>query len=136
MGKGAGFVGLLVVVLIGAVSCSKPVEDGVPSISEKEFDATIKSGVALVDFWATWCPPCREQGPIVGKVLQQVDATVVKIDTDHAPNVSEKYGIELLPTLIIFRDGEPVDRFVGLTSEEELLAAIAKASAEAAPASE
>jgi thioredoxin 1 len=97
------------------------------TLTAESFDAqTATQGVVLVDFWATWCPPCRMQGPIVERVAEQVKgrAVVAKLDVDGAKDVSRKFNIEAIPTLIVFKDGKPVKQFVGLTQATELTAAI------------
>ena len=77
----------------------------------------------LVDFYATWCGPCQMMAPI----LEQVGAAlhdklmVVKIDTDKYPDLASQYGIEALPTLVLFKDGQPTQRFEGLLPAEQLI---------------
>jgi len=88
-----------------------------------------KQGVVLVDFFATWCGPCRRQGPIVEKVAEQLkgQAMVGKLDVDEAPETARKFNINGIPALIVFRNGEPVKQFVGVTDAAELVAAITTA---------
>ncbi len=86
-------------------------ETSVITLTAASFDAqTGTQGVVLVDFWATWCPPCRMQGPIVETVAEQVKgrAVVSKLDVDAAKDVSRKFNIEAIPTLIVFKNGEAV----------------------------
>ncbi len=77
----------------------------------------------LVDFYATWCGPCRMIAPI----LEQVQASlknklqVVKIDTDRYPNIASHYQIHALPTLVLFKQGQPVQRFEGVVPPEQLI---------------
>jgi thioredoxin 1 len=98
-------------------------------LNNTNFDSQIRSGITLVDFWAPWCGPCRMQGPILDRVAVQTQgkATVAKLNVDSAPDVAAIYGVQSIPTLIVFRDGEPVREFVGVQSETALLAAIDQA---------
>jgi thioredoxin 1 len=95
-------------------------------LNDVNFDSQIRNGTTLVDFWAPWCGPCRMQGPILDRVAVQTQgqATVAKLNVDDAPGVATAYGIQSIPTLILFRNGEAVRRFVGVQSEAALLAAI------------
>ena len=97
-------------------------------LTDHNFAETIASGVTLVDFWAPWCGPCMTQGPIVEKVAKKVDgrAKVAKVNVDEGPQAAGQYGVRSIPTLIIFKDGNPVEQFVGVQSESQLVSAIEK----------
>jgi thioredoxin 1 len=84
---------------------------------------------ALVDFWAPWCGPCRIQGPTVEKVAEKFDgrAIVAKINVDENPDASSKYGVMSIPTIIVFKGGSELQRFVGVRQEKELAEALEKA---------
>jgi thioredoxin 1 len=127
------------VVLMGvaAVGCdpsdvagvSGPGASEAKNISDAQFDQTIAKGVALVDFWAPWCPPCREQGPIVEQVAKAVGAraTVAKVSVDENGATAAKFNVTAIPTLIVFKDGKQVRRFEGVQSKETLLQTIEEA---------
>jgi thioredoxin 1 len=98
-------------------------------LNDATFSEEISSGITIVDFWAPWCGPCRMQIPILDKVSERVGekATIAKVNVDEAPSVAANYGIRAIPTLILFKDGESVQQFVGVRGEDELVAAIESA---------
>jgi len=77
----------------------------------------------LVDFWATWCPPCRELAPILEELAVELDGklTVGKLDTDENMDTAAAYGVYSIPTLLLFKNGEPVERIVGFKPKGALL---------------
>jgi thioredoxin 1 len=81
----------------------------------------------LVDFWATWCGPCRMQAPILDQVAEEAKTTLIaKVDVDQFNDLAAQYGIASIPTLVIFKDGKEVQRFVGVQNKATLLAALTK----------
>jgi thioredoxin 1 len=89
----------------------------------------IRDGVALVDFNADWCHPCREQSPIVDKLSRKFrgKAFVLKMNVDHHPGPANSLGITSIPTLIVFKEGSEFQRFVGIQSENTLTNALEQA---------
>ena len=77
----------------------------------------------LVDFWASWCGPCRELGPVVDALGEELtDVKVVKINVDEERELAKKYRVFSIPTLVVIKDGQPVNKSVGVKSREEILA--------------
>ncbi len=100
--------------------------DYIIHLDDVRFDEAIAGGVVLVDFWATWCAPCRVQGPILEELAAEVHqvADITKVDVDDYGNLAARYSVRSIPTIIIFRDGQEVERFTGVQQKETLLAAI------------
>jgi thioredoxin len=84
-------------------------------------------GPVLVDLWAEWCPPCRKMGPVIDELAQRFGdrATVGKLNVDEHPEVAERYGVRSIPTFLLFRDGQVVERRVGALPLHELQALLA-----------
>lgn len=101
---------------------------GVVTLTDADFDAKILAAdkPALVDFWAEWCGPCREQAPIVEAVAAKYAGKIIvgKLNVDEQTKTAQAYKVEAIPTLIFFKGGKEVDRIVGLTQEAELSAKV------------
>jgi len=84
-------------------------------LTAENFEDTLKEGVALVDFWAPWCGPCRMIAPVIEELAEDYDgkAKICKVNTDEQPEIAGKYGIRSIPTILFFKDGELVDQMVG-----------------------
>jgi len=97
---------------------SKPIE-----ITDSNFEEILNSEKpVMVDFWAEWCGPCKMVGPLVEEMAGEYDgkAVIAKVDVDNNPNVSAKYGIRSIPTMLFFKDGEIVDRQIGAVPKNVL----------------
>lgn len=100
----------------------------VVELTEENFKSEIldESGVAVVDFWAEWCGPCRMMGPIFDQVSEEMagKAKFGKLNVDEAQTIAAEYGIMSIPTLVIFKDGDKVDQLVGVQDKDALIAKI------------
>ena len=98
-------------------------------LTEKTFDNVISGGITLVDFWATWCGPCRMQAPIIEELAEKYEGKfkVAKVDVDANPNIAARYGVMSIPTLIVFNNGEETARRVGVQSLNQLEAMLGQA---------
>lgn len=98
-------------------------------LNDSHFTAKIASGVTLVDFFATWCGPCKMLGPIVEEIADECDGSfaVYKVDIDECEDIAMDFGIMSVPTLIVFKDGVEAERMIGVQPKAAILDAIAKA---------
>jgi thioredoxin 1 len=83
-----------------------------------------REGVVLVDFHAEWCGPCRMLEPTVAAIAAETDAVVAKVDIDVHQELAARFGVQGVPNLVFFRDGEPQKRAVGVQSEEALVSVV------------
>ena len=94
-------------------------------VNESEFDREVlqDSGTVLVDFWATWCGPCRMLSPIVDEVAEErTDVKGCKVNVDEQPELASQFGVMSIPTLLVFRDGKLVNQAVGARPKAGVLA--------------
>jgi thioredoxin 1 len=96
-------------------------DSNVKILNTDSFDKYISKGVVVVDFWATWCAPCRVQGPILDDLSKEMKKVKFgKLDVDKNRQIAMRYGIRAIPTLIIFKDGKVAQKVVGLHQKEDL----------------
>ncbi len=97
-------------------------------LTSADFHSTIASGVTLVDLYADWCGPCQAIAPIVEELSKEYEgkATIAKLDVDASWDIAQEFGVMSIPTLLIFKDGELVEKSIGLQSKSDLSALLDK----------
>jgi len=98
------------------------------TLTEQNFQQQTKNKVVLVDFWATWCAPCRMMAPVLNDVATELkgNSHVGKVDIQQYQSLANKFKVRNIPTMILFKNGAEVNRFVGIKSKEFLLREMAK----------
>ena len=102
----------------------------ITTLTEATFDEVINSssGPVIVDFWAEWCGPCKMIAPILGEIADEHDGKVkiVKVNVDENPQLARDFDVMSIPTLIVFKDGEPKRRMIGAKGKPQLLEELAE----------
>ena len=92
-------------------------------VTDTTFNEETDKGLVLIDFWATWCGPCRMQAPILDQLSEEYDEDefrIVKMDVEENPQTPQQFGIMSIPTLLLKKDGQVVEKAVGVHSKEQL----------------
>lgn len=99
----------------------------VKQLAEQDFENEVlkSEGTVLVDFFATWCGPCKMMSPVIDEIAdERTDVKVYKVDVDEADEVAMQLGIMSIPTIMVFKNGEATKTFVGVTDKDEITAAL------------
>ncbi len=122
---------IVLLALIGLITYTwykmkhaRPVPDSskIKHLGNKNFKPVIRRGITLVDFWAPWCGPCKVAAPILNDLAESEDrVTVAKVNVDKQQQLAQKYKVRNIPTLILFRDGTEIRRYVGVKTKKFLM---------------
>ena len=101
----------------------------VAHLDESNFDSQTSKGIALIDFWAPWCGPCKMLGPILEELAAEVGAKalIAKVNVDESPALAQKFNVMSIPAVFIMKDGKQISSMIGLQDKETLLSAINEA---------
>lgn len=123
--------GLVILVLVMALISRKrfkslkdvPSSEKIKKLNDQNFNSTIRTGIVLVDFWATWCMPCKIMVPVLNDLADEVNGkvTIGKLDVDTSKKTAAAYKIRSIPTMVLFKNGKELHRFVGVKTKEYLL---------------
>jgi thioredoxin 1 len=102
--------------------------DNILTLTDKNFSHQTKNKLVLVDFWASWCAPCRMMAPVLNEVADELtgNSHVGKVNIEQYQSLAQKYQVRSIPTLILLKNGAEVNRFVGIKNKEFLLQQINK----------
>ena len=84
--------------------------------NNEDLNELVSTGITIVDFYADWCGPCK----MLGSVLEKLDYNIIKINTDKYPDLSREFAVMSIPTVLIYKDGKNVGKFIGFRSKEEI----------------
>ena len=126
-------VGVIILILVGLVAYqfyqlkkAPPVKtsDKIKILNNKNFNAFTKKPLVLIDFWAAWCAPCKIIAPILNEIAEQYPdlVSIGKLNVDHHQQIAQKYKVQNIPTLLIFKKGKVVKRIVGVKTKKAILA--------------
>lgn len=94
----------------------------VKQIDSNEFKEVIKEGKIVIDLFATWCGPCKMLSPVLDEISEEITTTkFFKVDVDDNSDIAREYGVMSIPTILIFENGELINKIVGLRSREDLI---------------
>jgi thioredoxin 1 len=107
-----------------------PENDAIVTLTDKNFTKITSKGIVLIDFWASWCMPCKMMIPVLNQVAEslQGNAIVAKVNVEEYQRLAGKFQVRNIPTMLLMKDGKEVDRFVGVKSQDFLIKRIQSAN--------
>ena len=96
------------------------------NLKEESYEELVKEGLVVVDFYATWCGPCKMIGPVLEELSQELEIKVVKVDVDEHLEIAKNFAIMSVPTILIYKNNEIVDKLIGFMPKDELKEKIMK----------
>ncbi len=123
------FLILLVSVSLSQSACKSGSASGsILTLTTDNFTAETAQGVVMVDFWATWCMPCKAMAPVIDEIAEHTKGKVKvgKVDIDKNGPLASQFGVQAIPTIIIFNNGKAVETLVGMQSKAALINALSK----------
>jgi len=125
-------IALAYLIILAASSCNREKQGGdhkdIITLTSENFEDETSTGVILVDFWATWCIPCKAMSPVINEIAAQTKGRVkvCKVDVDQCGELATKFRVTGIPNFIILKDGKEVENLVGIQSKETLVHALQK----------
>lgn len=96
-------------------------------LTDENFDKETKDKLVLIDFFATWCGPCKMMAPVYDEIANEVEGvSYFKVDTDNSPNLTKKFGIMTVPTFLVMKNNKEESRLIGVVTKEELISELKK----------
>lgn len=129
MKKGIFIIILLAAIIVSISACKNGSDEGsIITLTTENFGSETAKGIVLVDFWATWCMPCKAMAPVIEEIANQTKGKVKvgKLDVDANGPIANQFGIQAIPTILIFKDGQIVETLVGLQSKASVVNALSK----------
>ena len=129
MKKAAAITIIIATVLLSMFSCkSGSSGKNIMTLTSANFVEETGNGIVMVDFWAVWCMPCKAMAPVIEEIAGQTKGKVKvgKVDIDANGPLATQFGIQAIPAIIIFKDGQPVETLVGIQSKAALINALSK----------